>query len=84
MGWTILTPGGFRYDTAMTELNRRAGRLPESVTLSIAAKAKALKAAGETVIRFGVGEPDFDTPCHIKEAVRRALDGRVGGYTPVP
>ena len=68
----------------MTELNRRAGRLPESVTLSIAAKAKALKAAGEAVIRFGVGEPDFDTPEHIKEAVRRALDGRVGGYTPVP
>jgi aspartate aminotransferase len=68
----------------MTELSRRAGRLPGSVTLAIAAKAKALKAAGEEVIRFGVGEPDFDTPEHIKEAVRQALKGRVGGYTPVP
>ncbi|MHC4732683.1 MAG: aminotransferase class I/II-fold pyridoxal phosphate-dependent enzyme, partial [Planctomycetota bacterium] len=68
----------------MTKLSRRAGRLPESVTLAIAAKAKALKAAGKAVIRFGVGEPDFDTPEHIKEAVRRALNGRVGGYTPVP
>jgi aspartate/methionine/tyrosine aminotransferase len=67
----------------MMELNRRSGRLPESVTLAIDAKAKALQAAGERVIRFGVGEPDFDTPSHIKEAARRALDGRVGGYTPV-
>ncbi|MHC4551023.1 MAG: pyridoxal phosphate-dependent aminotransferase [Planctomycetota bacterium] len=67
----------------MKSLSRRAGHLPESVTLAINARAKALLARGEQVIRFGVGEPDFDTPTHIKEAARRALDGRVGAYTPV-
>ncbi|HEX5032522.1 MAG TPA: pyridoxal phosphate-dependent aminotransferase [Candidatus Eisenbacteria bacterium] len=67
----------------MTKLSRRAGRLAESVTLALDARAKALIAKGERVIRFGVGEPDFDTPEHIKAAARRALEGRVGGYTPV-
>jgi aspartate aminotransferase len=67
----------------MTKLSRRVGGLSESVTLALDARAKALIAQGERVIRFGVGEPDFDTPEHIKEAARRALDGRVGGYTPV-
>jgi len=68
----------------MTRLSRRAGGLGESVTLAMNARAKELIAKGERVIRFGVGEPDFDTPEHIKEAARRALDGRVGSYTPVP
>jgi len=68
----------------MAKLSRRAGRLAESITLALDARAKALIAKGEKVIRFGVGEPDFDTPEHIKEAVRRALQGRVGQYTPVP
>jgi aspartate aminotransferase len=67
----------------MRKLSRRAGRLSESVTLALDTRAKALIAKGERVIRFGVGEPDFDTPEHIKEAARRALAGRVGGYTPV-
>ncbi len=67
----------------MTKLSRRAGQLSESVTLALDARAKALIAKGERVIRFGVGEPDFDTPEHIKAAARRALEGRVGGYTPV-
>ncbi|MCK6461286.1 MAG: pyridoxal phosphate-dependent aminotransferase [Planctomycetes bacterium] len=67
----------------MTKLSRRAGHLSESVTLALDARAKALIAKGERVIRFGVGEPDFDTPEHIKAAARRALEGRVGGYTPV-
>jgi aspartate aminotransferase len=67
----------------MRKLSRRAGRLAESVTLALDTRAKALIAQGERVIRFGVGEPDFDTPEHIKEAARRALAGRVGGYTPV-
>lgn len=54
------------------------------MTFAITAKAKALAAAGRQVVKFGLGEPDFDTPEHIKEAARRALDGRIGGYTPVP
>jgi len=68
----------------MTQLSRRAGRLSESVTLALNAKAKAITAGGERVLKFGVGEPDFDTPEHIKEAARRALEGRIGTYTPVP
>ncbi|MGH7161945.1 MAG: pyridoxal phosphate-dependent aminotransferase [Planctomycetota bacterium] len=67
----------------MTKLSRRAGGLSESVTLAVDAKAKALQARGVKVIRFGLGEPDFDTPEHIKEAARRALGGRVGQYTHV-
>ncbi len=68
----------------MTKLSHRAGGLGESLTLAISAKAKAIAAAGERVIRFGVGEPDFDTPEHIREAARRALDGGgVAGYTAV-
>jgi len=67
----------------MTKLSGRAGRLPSSVTLALDARAKEIAARGERVIRFGVGEPDFDTPSHIKEAVKRALAGRVGAYTPV-
>jgi len=68
----------------MTKLSRRAGSLSESVTLALNAKAKAIAAQGERVLRFGVGEPDFDTPEHIKEAARRAIDHGVGKYTPVP
>jgi aspartate aminotransferase len=68
----------------MVRLSRRAGGLDESTTLAINAKAKALIAQGERVIKFGAGEPDFDTPQHIKDAARRALDGRIGTYTPVP
>jgi len=69
----------------MVRLSRRAGGLGESVTLAINAKAKAIMAAGERVIRFGVGEPDFETPRHIQDAARRALDeGGTSGYTPVP
>jgi len=68
----------------MTKLSRRAGSLPESVTLALNAKAKAIAAKGERVIKFGVGEPDFDTPEHIRDAARRAVDEGVGKYTPVP
>ena len=68
----------------MTKLSHRIGGLGESLTLAISAKAKAIAATGERVIRFGVGEPDFDTPLHIREAARRALDGGgVAGYTAV-
>jgi aspartate/methionine/tyrosine aminotransferase len=53
-------------------LSRRVSEITESVTLAIDAKAKALKAAGENVIGFGAGEPDFPTPDHIVEAAARA------------
>jgi|YNPNPStandDraft_1061719.scaffolds.fasta_scaffold02438_2 aspartate aminotransferase len=61
----------------------RVGRIQPSATLAIAAKAKAMKAAGVDVIGFGAGEPDFDTPAHIKEAAVRALADGFTKYTPV-
>ncbi|MBQ8885688.1 MAG: pyridoxal phosphate-dependent aminotransferase [Clostridia bacterium] len=53
-----------------------------SLTLAITAKAKALKAAGENVVSFGVGEPDFNTPEHIVNAAKAALDNGYTKYTP--
>lgn len=50
----------------------RVAAIPESPTLAVSAKAKALKAAGEPVIGFGAGEPDFATPANIVEAAQRA------------
>jgi len=62
---------------------RTASRLDPikpSITLAVTAKAAKLKAAGHDIISFGAGEPDFDTPDHIKAAVTTAL-GKVGGNT---
>ncbi len=65
--------------------NRIASRmkaLSPSLTLAISAKAKAMKQAGESVVSFGVGEPDFNTPQHIIEAAKKALDNGHTKYTP--
>ncbi|MBR2024035.1 MAG: pyridoxal phosphate-dependent aminotransferase [Clostridia bacterium] len=65
--------------------NRVANRmstLAPSLTLAISAKAKAMKAAGESVVSFGVGEPDFNTPEHIIQAAKSALDNGHTKYTP--
>jgi len=56
--------------------------LAPSLTLAITAKAKELRAAGEDVIGFGAGEPDFDTPQHIKDAAVKALADGFTKYTP--
>jgi len=53
-----------------------------SATLEITAKAKKLKAQGKDIIGFGGGEPDFDTPVHIKEAAERAIQEGFVYYTP--
>jgi aspartate aminotransferase len=63
-------------------LSERVQRVGPSPTLAIDAKAKAMKAAGEDVINFGVGEPDFDTPDNIKEAAIRAIREGKTKYTP--
>ena len=64
-------------------VSRRIGAIQESATLAIDAKAKALQAAGEPVIGFGAGEPDFPTPAHIVEAaVLAARDPAMHRYTP--
>lgn len=65
------------------KLARRARGISPSPTLSIDTKAKEMKASGAHVINFGVGEPDFDTPRHVKEAAARALDAGMTKYTAV-
>jgi len=64
-------------------LSRRISAIAESATMAVDAKAKALKAAGEPVIGFGAGEPDFATPAHIVEAaVTACLEPANHKYTP--
>jgi len=63
-------------------VSKRAASLSPSLTLAITAKAKALRAAGEDVIGLGAGEPDFDTPEHIKAAAAQALADGFTKYTP--
>ncbi len=64
------------------DLASRATILTPSLTLSIDSKAKAMKAEGIDVCSFGAGEPDFDTPEHIKAAAMASLDGGFTKYTP--
>jgi aspartate aminotransferase len=62
----------------------RLDPIKPSITLAVTAKAAKLKADGIDVISFGAGEPDFDTPAHIKDAARASLEkGGVGKYTEV-
>ena len=63
-------------------ISSRAASLAPSLTLAISAKAKELRVAGEDVIGFGAGEPDFDTPQHIKDAAAQALADGFTKYTP--
>ena len=68
---------------ALERLSRRVAAITESATLAVDARAKALKAAGEPVIGFGAGEPDFPTPAHVVEAAIAACsDPRNHRYTP--
>jgi aspartate aminotransferase len=62
-------------------ISRRSQQIKPSPTLTITAKAKAMKAEGIDVIGFGAGEPDFDTPDHIKKAAIKALDNGFTKYT---
>lgn len=64
-------------------LSDRAGKIKPSPTLAIDSKAKSMKASGIDVISFGVGEPDFDTPEHIKEAAAKAMKDGFTKYTAV-
>ena len=64
------------------DISARAAQLSPSLTLSIDSKAKAMKAEGIDVCGFGAGEPDFDTPEHIKAACIAALEAGFTKYTP--
>jgi len=66
------------------KLAKRVGKIQPSLTLAITNKAKQMKAQGIDVVGFGAGEPDFDTPDHIKAAAKKALDDGYTKYTPVP
>ena len=55
-------------------LSERVRRVKPSPTLAVTAKAAELKAQGHDVLSLGAGEPDFDTPPHIKEAAHRAIN----------
>lgn len=73
----MLTGGKF------VKLAGRVAKVKPSETLAITAKANALRAEGRDVIGFGAGEPDFDTPDHIKQAAIKAIEAGFTKYTPV-
>ena len=64
------------------KISKRAASLSSSLTLAIDSKAKQMKADGLDVVGFGAGEPDFDTPKHIKDAAIDALNKGFTKYTP--
>lgn len=63
-------------------ISKKISSISPSLTLAITAKAKAMKAEGKSVIGFGAGEPDFNTPQHIIDAAKAALDKGMTKYTP--
>ncbi len=68
----------------MTQLSECLNRLAPSATLVMSQKSSEMKARGIDVINLSVGEPDFDTPDHIKEAAKKAIDDNFSRYSPVP
>ena len=68
---------------APLRVSSRLARVKPSITLAVTARAAELKASGVDVISFGAGEPDFDTPDHIKDAARAGLERGVAKYTNV-
>ena len=68
----------------MTQISQRVESLAPSATLAMSQKSSELRAQGVDVINLSVGEPDFNTPAHIKEAARRAIDENFSFYSPVP
>jgi aspartate aminotransferase len=62
----------------------RMGLVAPSATLGMAAKAADLRRQGKSILDLSAGEPDFDTPDHIKEAAKKAIDDNFTRYTPVP
>ncbi len=68
----------------MPQLSLRLQRLAPSATLAMSQKSSEMKARGIDVINMSVGEPDFNTPDHIKEAAKKAVDENYSRYSPVP
>ena len=68
----------------MARLSNRLNRLAPSATLAMSQKSSEMKAQGIDVINMSVGEPDFNTPDHIKAAAKKAIDENYSRYSPVP
>ena len=68
----------------MAQLSDRLQRLAPSATLAMSQKSSEMKASGIDVINLSVGEPDFNTPDHIKAAAKKAIDDNYSRYSPVP
>ena len=68
----------------MAELSNHLNRLAPSATLAMSQKSSEMKAQGVDVINLSVGEPDFNTPDHIKEAAKKAIEDNFSRYSPVP
>lgn len=68
----------------MAQLSDRLQRLAPSATLAMSQKSSEMKALGIDVINMSVGEPDFNTPDHIKAAAKKAVDDNFSRYSPVP
>lgn len=68
----------------MSQVSARIASLAVSETLAMSQKSNELKAQGINVINLSVGEPDFFTPAHVKEAAKKAIDDNFSFYTPVP
>lgn len=66
------------------KLSGRVQSIKPSPTMAVTARANKMKAAGKDIISLGAGEPDFDTPEHIKDAAKKALDEGKTKYAPVP
>jgi aspartate aminotransferase len=67
----------------LMKLAKRLSVVEPSMTLKVTAKAAELRSQGVDVVSFGAGEPDFDTPAHIKDAAKKALDAGATKYTAV-
>lgn len=69
--------------TALTSLSQRINNLSESQTIAMSKKARELASSGINVVNLTLGEPDFDTPEHIKAGAKKAIDEGFTSYTPV-
>lgn len=73
----------YKIFTAMNQLSDRLNSLSPSATLAMSQKSSELKAQGIDIINLSVGEPDFNTPDHIKEAAKQAIDDNFSRYSPI-
>ncbi|CAI8904639.1 Aspartate/prephenate aminotransferase [Methylocaldum szegediense] len=72
-----------QFDTMNIKLSDRVQSIKPSPTLAVTARAAAMRAAGKDIVGLGAGEPDFDTPEHIKQAAIKAIQDGFTKYTPV-